>query len=103
MVEYLRTQPSSSIQGFTLSNILEWLSEEQTEEFFSEIHRTAAPGAKLVFRNFVGWTEVPEKWKSRFVEDKALGERLMPSDRAIVQLRIAVCDIRKTPADPVGP
>ena len=29
-----------------------------------EVARTARPGARVVFRNFVGWTEVPERWRN---------------------------------------
>jgi len=51
-----------------VSNILEWLTPEQTDELFAEVVRTAAPGARFVFRNFVGWNEGPNgggRWWSR--------------------------------------
>ncbi len=90
---YLRTLPDASVHGFSLSNILEWFTAEETNELFAEIVRTAAPGARLVFRNFVGWTEVPERWRGAVVEDRPRGEALIRGDRSAVQRRIAVCTV----------
>ena len=94
-LDALRTMPDASVNGFSLSNIFEWMTPEGIDEHFVEIYRTAARGASLVFRNFVGWTEVPEQWRDRFVEDRGRGELLIARDRSIVQRRIAVCAIRK--------
>lgn len=90
---YLRTVPDCSVHGFALSNILEWFTPEQTDELFTEAVRTAAPGARLVFRNFVGWTEVPERFRDVVVEDRAWSEALIAGDRSAVQRRIAVCRV----------
>ena len=90
---YLRSLPDRSVHGFAISNILEWFSVPQIDELFAEVVRTAVPGARLVFRNFVGWTEVPESWQAAVVEDRALGEALIAGDRSAVQRRIAVCRI----------
>jgi len=90
---YLRTLPEGSVHGFALSNILEWFTPEQVDELFAEAVRVAAPGARLVFRNFVGWTEVPERWRDVVVEDRAIGEALIKGDRSAVQRRIAVCRV----------
>lgn len=90
----LRQAPAQSIDGFALSNICEWLSGHEIWELFTQIVRTAAPGATVCFRNFVGWTEVPRFWSSVVVEDRAYGERLIATDRSTVQRRIAVCTVR---------
>lgn len=92
-LEYLRSCPDDSIDAFTLSNICEWLDAGQLDELFAEIVRAAAPGARLVFRNFVGWTEVPERWREVVVEDRDRGEELIAGDRSGVQRRVAVCRI----------
>jgi S-adenosylmethionine:diacylglycerol 3-amino-3-carboxypropyl transferase len=90
----LRQASAQSIDGFALSNICEWLSGHEIWELFTQIVRTAAPGATVCFRNFVGWTEVPRFWSSVVVEDRAYGERLIATDRSTVQRRIAVCTVR---------
>jgi S-adenosylmethionine-diacylglycerol 3-amino-3-carboxypropyl transferase len=97
-LDYLRGQPDASIGGFALSNICEWLTAEQIDELFAQVVRTARPDARLVFRNFVGWTEVPRRWQQHVVEDVPLGEKLIALDRSLCQRRIAVCDIRKDPS-----
>lgn len=91
--DYLRTQPDRSMAGFALSNICEWLTVAEIDELFAEIVRTARPGARLVFRNFVGWTEVPARWRDAVREDRARGEELMRSDRSLCQRRFALCEV----------
>lgn len=92
--DYLRTRPDGSIGAYALSNICEWLTAAEIDELFGEIVRTARPGARLVFRNFVGWTEVPDRWQTVVHEDRELGEELIRADRSLCQRRIAVCDVR---------
>jgi S-adenosylmethionine-diacylglycerol 3-amino-3-carboxypropyl transferase len=90
---YLRTRADGSLAGFSLSNICEWLTAEQIDDLFAEIVRTARPGARLVFRNFVGWTEVPSRWRDAVREDPGLGASLMRLDRSMCQRRFAVCEV----------
>ena len=90
---HLATRAPASVDGFALSNIGEWLDPAALDRLFAEVVRTAVPGAVLVFRNFVGWTEVPERWRRVVVEDRAAGEALMRTDRSLVQRRIAVCRV----------
>jgi len=92
-LSYLRSCPDGSVDGFALSNICEWLDAAQTEALFAEVVRTAAPGARLCFRNFVGWTDVPPRLRACVVEDAAAGAALSRRDRSVVQPRVAVCRI----------
>lgn len=91
VVDYLKTCEAGSIDGFALSNICEWLDPEQIDALFSELVRTAAPKARLCFRNFLGWTEVPERFRDAVVEDVPRGEELIRQDRSLVQRRFAIC------------
>jgi S-adenosylmethionine-diacylglycerol 3-amino-3-carboxypropyl transferase len=93
VTEYLKTLPEVSVSGFALSNVCEWLTPAAIDELFAEVVRTARPEARLCFRNFVGWTEVPERWRAFVIEDRACGERLIVRDRSVVQRRIAVCRV----------
>jgi S-adenosylmethionine-diacylglycerol 3-amino-3-carboxypropyl transferase len=90
MTEYLRTRPSGSVSAFALSNICEWMTPPEVDALFREVLRTAAPGARLVYRNFVGWTELPA-WCERIVPDDTLGERLSREDRSLMQRRVVAC------------
>jgi S-adenosylmethionine-diacylglycerol 3-amino-3-carboxypropyl transferase len=91
--DYLKTCADASFDGFALSNICEWLTAEQVDELLSEIVRTARPGARLVYRNFVGWTDLPPRWAGVLVEDTELGERLIAQDRSAVQRRFVICRV----------
>ena len=90
VTDHLRTLPDRSVDAFALSNVCEWLSESGTAELFAEVERVAAPGARVVFRNFVGWTPFPTHC-TRLTEDLELGERLIRGDRSAVQSRVVVC------------
>jgi S-adenosylmethionine-diacylglycerol 3-amino-3-carboxypropyl transferase len=92
--QYLHSRADGSIAGFSLSNICEWLTAAELDELFGEIVRTARPGARLCFRNFLGWTEVPQRWRDTVREDVALGERLIKHDRSMLQRRIAICAVK---------
>jgi S-adenosylmethionine-diacylglycerol 3-amino-3-carboxypropyl transferase len=98
MTAYLRDCADRSIDGFALSNICEWLDARAIDALFAEIARTATIGARVVFRNFVGWTEIPEQWRSIIVERRGYGERLIQRDRSLVQHRVVVCDVREKAA-----
>ena len=90
-IEYLRSRPDGSMAGFSLSNICEWMTPAEIDELFAEIVRTARPGARLCFRNFLGWTPVPERWRHLVKENAELGENLIKRDQSMLQRRIAVC------------
>lgn len=91
--DYLRGCADGSLAGFSLSNICEWLTATETDELFGEIVRTARPGARLCFRNFLGWTEVPQRWREAVREDVEFGETLIRRDRSMLQRRIAICTV----------
>ena len=87
---YLRSRAAGSVHVFALSNICEWMTPPEVDALFREVLRTAAPGARLVYRNFVGWTELPA-WCERIVPDETLGERLSREDRSLMQRRVVAC------------
>lgn len=93
LTDYLRSCPSSSVDGFSLSNICEWLPASEQGPLFAEIARTARPGARMCFRNFLGWTDIPSRWRSVFVIDPA-SEALIARDRSAQQRRFIACNIQ---------
>jgi S-adenosylmethionine-diacylglycerol 3-amino-3-carboxypropyl transferase len=94
VTEHLQTCSDRSIDAFALSNIVEWVDGPGLDALFDEVVRTARPGARAVFRNFLGWTRVPDRHRDVLVEDVALGERLIAGDRSGMQKRVAVCRVR---------
>lgn len=92
MTTYLRSRPAASVQVFALSNICEWMTPPEVDALFREVLRTAAPGARLVYRNFVGWTELPA-WCERIAPDHDLSARLSREDRSLMQRRVVACRV----------
>ena len=93
--EYLATRAESSIDALALSNICEWLDQSGIEQLFEQVVRVAKPGARLCFRNFVGHTEIPERFRDVIVEDVEAGRRAILRDRSCLQSRIVICRIFK--------
>jgi S-adenosylmethionine-diacylglycerol 3-amino-3-carboxypropyl transferase len=93
--EYLATQESSSIDALALSNICEWLDQAGIDRLFEQVVRVSKPGARMCFRNFVGHTEIPERFRHAIVEDPDAGKRAILSDRSCLQSRIVICRIVK--------
>ena len=93
--EYLATQESSSIDAMALSNICEWLDQAGIDRLFDQVVRVSKPGARMCFRNFVGHTEIPERFRNAIVEDPDAGKRAILADRSCLQSRIVICRIVK--------
>jgi S-adenosylmethionine-diacylglycerol 3-amino-3-carboxypropyl transferase len=93
--EYLATREDSSVDALALSNICEWLDQAGVEQLFEQVVRVAKPGARLCFRNFVGHTEVPERFRNAVIEDINAGQRAILRDRSCLQSRIVICRIVK--------
>jgi S-adenosylmethionine-diacylglycerol 3-amino-3-carboxypropyl transferase len=49
-VELLRSKPAASVDRFVLLDAQDWMSDRQLNELWTEITRTAAPGARVIFR-----------------------------------------------------
>jgi S-adenosylmethionine-diacylglycerol 3-amino-3-carboxypropyl transferase len=93
--EYLATRGDSSVDALAISNICEWLDKEGIDQLFEQIVRVGKPGARLCFRNFVGHTEVPERFRNLVIEDVEAGRKAIVRDRSCLQSRIAICRIDK--------
>ncbi len=93
--EYLATCDDESVDGFALSNICEWLDEEQIQNLFAQVVRVARPGARLCFRNFVGHTEIPQEFRSVLREDVEAGRAAIKRDRSCLQARFVTCRVEK--------
>ncbi len=48
--EILRQKPSASVDRYVLLDAQDWMTEEQLDALWSEITRTAAHGARVIFR-----------------------------------------------------
>lgn len=50
MTERLRAMPAESLDGYVLLDAQDWMTPAQMIELWSEISRTARPGARVIFR-----------------------------------------------------
>ena len=48
--ELLAAKPAASVDRYVLLDAQDWMTDRQLEELWSEITRTAAPGARVIFR-----------------------------------------------------
>lgn len=48
--ELLSTKPAASVDRYVLLDAQDWMTDVQLNELWSEIVRTAAPGARIIFR-----------------------------------------------------
>lgn len=93
--EYLATQKDSSIDALAISNICEWLDQGGIEQLFEQVVRVAKPGARFCFRNFVGHTEIPERFRDVIAENPQAGADAILRDRSCVQSRFVICRVVK--------
>jgi S-adenosylmethionine-diacylglycerol 3-amino-3-carboxypropyl transferase len=93
--EYLATCDDGSVDAFALSNICEWLDAKGVDEVFAQVARVARPGARVCFRNFVGHTAIPERFRATVVEDVDRGRAEIRRDRSCLQSRIVICRVDK--------
>jgi S-adenosylmethionine-diacylglycerol 3-amino-3-carboxypropyl transferase len=86
--QWMSEQAASSIDAFSLSNICELMSPDETARLFAEVARTARPGARVCFRNLIIPRAVPDALASEIVLQKTLSEDLLSCDRSFVYSRV---------------
>lgn len=50
LTDFLRTQPRASMDAYVFLDAQDWMDKQQLTSLWEEVNRTAAPGAKVVFR-----------------------------------------------------
>jgi S-adenosylmethionine-diacylglycerol 3-amino-3-carboxypropyl transferase len=67
--EYLKNQPDRSLDRFVLLDAQDWMSDQQLNELWREITRTARQGARVIFRTAAEPSPLPAR-----VDDMLLGQ-----------------------------
>ncbi len=57
--ELLKSKPGGSVDRFVLLDAQDWMTDAQINELWREISRTAAPGARVIFRTAAGESVLP--------------------------------------------
>jgi S-adenosylmethionine-diacylglycerol 3-amino-3-carboxypropyl transferase len=85
---WLARRTAASIDAFSLSNICELMSVDETAVTFGEVARSAKPGARICFRNLMIPRTVPEHLHGRIRRDQELSATLLAEDRSVVYSRV---------------
>jgi S-adenosylmethionine-diacylglycerol 3-amino-3-carboxypropyl transferase len=59
IVEALREETAASLQGYLLLDAQDWMTDDQLNALWEQITRTAAPGARVVFRTAAEQSPLP--------------------------------------------
>ncbi|KAB2940970.1 MAG: DUF3419 family protein [Hyphomicrobium sp.] len=86
--EHLAAQPAGSLDAYVLLDAQDWMTDVQLGALWSEIVRTAKPGARVIFRTAGEATilpgRVPDAILSRFSYDRQRCRELTAKDRSSI-------------------
>ncbi len=86
--EHLASLPSESCDAYSLLDAQDWMTDEQLTALWTEIVRTARPGARVIFRTAGEETILPGRLPStildRFSYDPAQGRAWTDRDRSSI-------------------
>jgi S-adenosylmethionine-diacylglycerol 3-amino-3-carboxypropyl transferase len=87
-VDYLRESPDASRDRYILLDAQDWMTDAQLTDLWSEITRTARPGARAVFRTAAEPTllpgRVPDAILSRWRYEEAASRAFTARDRSSI-------------------
>jgi len=92
---WLARQPDASIEAFSLSNICELMSLDETGRLFAEVARSARLGARICFRNLIVPRSVPDSLTRQIVLDETLSRDLLAHDRSFVYSRVQAFRVKE--------
>jgi S-adenosylmethionine-diacylglycerol 3-amino-3-carboxypropyl transferase len=93
--EWLANRPDASVDCFSLSNICELMSQEETGRMFAEVARSARCGARICFRNLIVPRSVPESLQGKIQLQEQLSRQLLAQDRSFVYSRVQAFVVKK--------
>ena len=81
--DLLTSKPDASVDRFALLDAQDWMNDAQLNDLWREITRTAAPGARVIFRTAAGPSILPgrvddailSRWEYRDEQSRTLHER----------------------------
>lgn len=86
--EYLARKAAESLDAYVLLDAQDWMTDEQLGALWTEIARTARPGARVIFRTAGEETilpgRVPEQILARFSYDRVACRKLTAKDRSSI-------------------
>jgi len=94
-LEEIAASDGRRFDRFNLSDIFEYMSEENTEQLLQSLVAVANPGGRLLYWNMLVPRSRPESMADSLspVEDGALGDRLLNRDNAFFYSRVVVEEV----------
>ncbi len=83
-----------SFDGFNLSDIFEYLTEEESTEVYGELLKSAKPSARLAYWNMLAPRECPLEFSDKVEHLSELSESLFKKDRAFFYSRFIVDEVK---------
>ncbi|WP_457825309.1 DUF3419 family protein, partial [Staphylococcus aureus] len=81
-------QPVQSCDGYVLLDAQDWMTDEQLTELWTEIARTAKPGARVIFRTAGEPTilpgRIPDEILAKFDYDEEKCREMTTRDRSSI-------------------
>ncbi|MEM7679979.1 MAG: DUF3419 family protein [Pseudomonadota bacterium] len=88
MTGFLQSQPVESFDCYVFLDAQDWMNANQLNELWSEVLRTARPGARVIFRTAGEDTPLNKKLKSNLLKpwhyDPSLSEKAVAKDRSSI-------------------
>jgi S-adenosylmethionine-diacylglycerol 3-amino-3-carboxypropyl transferase len=88
LTDFLRTQPKAAIHAFVLHDTQDWMDQRQMLVLWEQITRTAASGAKVIFRTAASKSpleeSLPMSIQSKWKTDKEQNQRLHATDKSAI-------------------
>lgn len=86
--EFLASQPPASVNAYVLLDAQDWMTDDVLTALWTEIDRTAAPGARVIFRTAGEDTilpgRIPDEILARFEYDEARCKAWTERDRSSI-------------------
>jgi S-adenosylmethionine-diacylglycerol 3-amino-3-carboxypropyl transferase len=92
--DYLAANPQSKFDGFNLSDIFEYMSEETTSQLYTQLLTAAAPGSRLAYWNMLAPRQCPSALTSRVHLHTNLGADLLAKDKAFFYSAFRVEEVK---------
>jgi S-adenosylmethionine-diacylglycerol 3-amino-3-carboxypropyl transferase len=89
----LDSLPAGQVRAFYLSNICEWMPDEEVERLFESMTRAAAPGARATKRTLLADREVPARFRERWRQLEPLSTDLHFHDRSFLYSTYRVLEL----------
>jgi S-adenosylmethionine-diacylglycerol 3-amino-3-carboxypropyl transferase len=88
LTDFLRTQPKAAIHAFVLHDTQDWMDQRQMLLLWEQITRTAAPGAKVIFRTAGIQSpledNLPKSIQAKWKTDQEQNQRYHATDKSAI-------------------